>query len=172
MTGEARFSVPKGNSGMGRLTHDEMQPEKEHTDGFHTLVKMVRADAVVPEGTEVAFMKVDVEGNEVYAIRSASKLIEEGRVHVMIAEFTFSGGFETVGTREILEFMYANGYAVASHAGNEKVQPFGGELRTLEDVVASFANIGQVIFFAFEFFSLHLTLDAGHQLCLCQARVV
>ncbi|KAI9033202.1 S-adenosyl-L-methionine-dependent methyltransferase [Hyaloraphidium curvatum] len=141
VTGTAEFSAPVGNSGMGRISHDKIQPNKRHAKGFVSKVRMVSIDSSVPKNAEVSFMKIDVEGNELFALRSATALIQSQRVHVMVMEITQGGGFETVGIIELFEFLYQHGYsaAVVKSTGD----PFDGKLQTLQDLKESLQSFGQ-----------------------------
>ncbi|KAI9018426.1 S-adenosyl-L-methionine-dependent methyltransferase [Hyaloraphidium curvatum] len=143
VTGVANFSAPPWNTGMGRISHELIQPNKSHLHGFTAAVKMVSIDAVVPTNTEISFLKIDVEGNELFALRSASHFIRSGKVQVIMVEITQSGGFETLGIDEMFEWMYSHGYAVAVPAGNSSLFPFVGRIQTLLELKGDIKKLGE-----------------------------
>lgn len=128
---------------MGRLSHEAMQPEKVHSSGFQMTVQMVAADDVVPKEVEVALLKVDVEGNEIYAFRSCTRMLQSGKVHVIMTELTFSGGYETVGVHELVSFIYENNYVRVKRGKDPKFDPFGGEAQSMEDFLQDLTHEGQ-----------------------------
>jgi FkbM family methyltransferase len=98
-SGTATFNIPR-TTGKTHNTRGSLQ-DVRGGDGAHELeIQVIDLDSMGLEN--IGFVKLDVEGNELAAIRGATKLIEEDRP-VILAELTGVGGNPPGEVVELLE---------------------------------------------------------------------
>jgi FkbM family methyltransferase len=107
-TGAATLNVQSGpHSGVSSLTkfaHHDSQVEVRATRGDEWL-----ASAGLDH---IDFMKLDVEGYELPAMKSFSSAFSQGQVEVVQIEFAGPNPHERIFLRDIYDFAEANGYLV------------------------------------------------------------
>lgn len=107
-TGTTILNVQSGpHSGVSSLTkfaHHDSQVEVETTRGDEWLIST---------GLDhIDFMKLDVEGYELAAMKSFSSAFAQGRVDVVQFEFAVPNPHERIFLRDIYDFAEANNYLV------------------------------------------------------------
>ena len=104
-------------------------------------VDCVRADDAIPDSANVDFVKLDLQGGELDALRGMASLLES--VAFMWIEFT--------GDRQLLEFLIAQGYHLFDteyfFLGDPTPEVHAGFAVTKENVILS---TGQTAYFAFK----------------------
>lgn len=88
-TGEQRFLENRNSSGLSRILTAEQSVTSE------TTVKCDRLDNIIDPGRRVGFVKIDVEGAELLALRGAASLLLRDRPAVLFE--STPGGAERFG---------------------------------------------------------------------------
>ena len=81
--------------------------------------------------TEIAVMKVDVEGLEWHVLQGASELLRSGIVHNLFVEVTVHDSHQESDTIALVEFMVDRGYALYKYGewpGPDKHAPLASEV--------------------------------------------
>ena len=96
-------------------------------------VRACRLDEILPDRV-FNLLKLDVEGHELAALRGAVKLIENGRLPVILMEVNGSGSRYGVDDSEPIEFLKSRGYRVGMFDLDKR--HFEEAITRCEDVVA------------------------------------
>lgn len=83
-------------------------------DFRHSKVKISTLDAFIA-ATQIArvdFLKIDVEGHELFVLKGAKKAIRDGRIRAISFEFGSAGVYSRVFFRDIWDFLTDLGYVI------------------------------------------------------------
>ena len=124
-SGMVSFSVPEQLSGapMSGLAHigsrDDERPGSETQVRWEKTrqveAEVVALDDFLPAGVEVAFVKADIEGAELYALRGARRLIERSHPTVLCEINPWYLEGYGLSVADLLDFFDELGYAIHAY---------------------------------------------------------
>ena len=122
----ATLHVPVDDDGWGSLVTDHMEPDRELiTFG----VDVERIDSFLCPGDAPTFVKLDVEGFELEALRGAGTLF--GRTELFVVEVAMYRFIERPVFHEVVAFMAERGYLVYDIAGFIR-RPYDGAVGLMD----------------------------------------
>ena len=88
----------------------------ESVDDFEQDVEMIKLDSFFPPGTKAQNLKIDVQGNELYVLRGAERLLKEnkGRLKVRFEYVEALLRASNTDPQELVHYMTSLGYKVIS----------------------------------------------------------
>lgn len=112
-TGETEFHLAKQAEWSGLQRRDWLGAEYETIT-----VPVRRLDDLVPAGRRVDFIKVDVEGAQVLALRGAERILSEYQPAIWFEHGTRSAGSYNTTSRDMWELLTTHGYRVWTADGD------------------------------------------------------
>ena len=119
--GEADFFVHRRQSGYSGLRLHEQAPHTASVE--RTRVRLTTLDALIPKDRQVGFIKIDVEGAELAALRGARALLERCRPYVEFECTRTALAAYEIDARDVFAFFESAGYdifTVRSWLGDEQ----------------------------------------------------
>jgi FkbM family methyltransferase len=88
----------------------------ESVDDFEQDIEMIKLDSFFPPGTKAQNLKIDVQGNELYVLRGAERLLKEnkGRLKVRFEYVEALLRASNTDPQELVHYMTSLGYKVIS----------------------------------------------------------
>ena len=92
----------------------------ESDDDFEQDVEMIKLDSFFPPGTKAQNLKIDVQGNELYVLRGAERLLKENKGRLKV-RFEYDEALlraSNTDPRELVDYMTSLGYKVVSQGAD------------------------------------------------------